>query len=181
MCDFFTIEGIASTNSTDSFGEIICQDGIDLSQVIEGLVTINIEHGDGFPLGEMSVVGVLTRAEVRAEGLWVKGRIYYAHKYASKIYRELANGGLQLSVELADCIYGEGSASNIVLSGILSAVALTKDPANDDTYAELIKSMSDSLLKQLATELRKLNRVIELKTQKVSKKKRIIVRLVKAS
>ena len=75
MEKYFTIEGIASTSSVDSYGEIIRQKGIELSFVKNGLVTINIEHGDGFALEEMSVVGNLTDAKVTSEGLWIKGRI----------------------------------------------------------------------------------------------------------
>ena len=53
MDNYFVIEGIASTASEDSYGEIINQMGINLSFVGDQLVTINIEHADGFPLEEM--------------------------------------------------------------------------------------------------------------------------------
>ncbi len=85
--DYFTIEGIDSTDTEDNYGESIEQDGIDLSLVEENLVTINIEHGDGFPLSELSVVGVITEAKIKDNGLWIKGRIYKEHQYSDSIFR----------------------------------------------------------------------------------------------
>ena len=62
--DFFLIEGLASTNARDSFDEVINQGGIDLSLVEGETVHLNIEHGDDFPLYELSVVGIITEAKI---------------------------------------------------------------------------------------------------------------------
>ena len=92
MLNYFTIEGIASTDSLDSYDEVINQEGLDLSLVDENLVTINIEHGEDFPLFEMAVIGLVTEAKLKDEGLWIKGKIYFDHQYSDNIYQELSNG-----------------------------------------------------------------------------------------
>ena len=183
---YFEIEGIASTSTEDSYGEIINQKGIDLSFVSHGLVSINIEHGDDFAMREMSVVGQVTDAKITKDGLWIKGRIYYEHQFSKRIYKELlqANGTLQLSIEMSDCIYGDGLFSNIVLGGILTGVALTKDPANEDTFAKLVKSLNDPTLIKLTQELRRLNRFIKHfnhRQQRQQRKKKITVKILKVA
>jgi len=160
--NYFCIEGIASTSDRDSFDEIINQHGIDLSLVEDGAVQLNIEHGDEFPLYELSVVGTVIDARITKDGLWIKAKVFWAHPHADKIYAEIEKSpeSVQLSVELGDCEYGDGKFSDIILTGTLLGVALTKNPANDSTYTELAKSFQDPELVELAREIQKINRTL---------------------
>lgn len=180
---YFIIEGIASTDAEDSFGEVINQKGIDLSLVQDNLVKINLEHGDEFPLPEMAVVGLVTDAKIKKERLWIKGKIYFAHQYANTIYNQLRKntGEIQLSVEMADCEYGDGKFSNIVLRGQLTAVALTNNPANDETHVKLSKSVDDKGLKILLSELKSLRSSLDSLHLRRQRKKRIIVKVLKVA
>lgn len=153
--NYFVVEGLASTSDIDSYGEIINQHGIDLSLVSEGSVQVNIEHGEDFPLYELSVVGNIIDARIEDEGLWVRAHIYWAHPHAKRIYDEIVKSpeSVQFSVELADCEYGDGKFSDVILHAKLIGVAFTKNPANDSTYSEIVKSMGDPEYKELAREL----------------------------
>lgn len=174
--DFFLIEGLASTRDRDSFDEVINQGGIDLALVEDGAVHLNLEHGDGFPLYELSVVGTVTEAEITDDGLWIRAKIFWAHPHAEKIYAEIEKSpkSVQLSVELADCEYGEGKFSDVVLTGTLIGVALTKDPANDATYAELAKSFHDPELVELMRDIERIKRTLGT-IRTVPKKRKITV------
>lgn len=174
--EYFSIEGLASTSDRDSYEEIINQHGLDLSLVDESAVHLNIEHGDGFPLYELSVVGAVTEARITEDGLWIRAKIFWAHPHAEKIYAEIekAPKSVQLSVELADCEYGEGKFSDVVLTGTLIGVALTKDPANDSTYAELSKSFRDPELLEIARDIQKMKRTLGT-IRTIPKKRKITV------
>lgn len=175
--DYFVIEGIASTADLDTFDEVINQNGIDLSLVDEGAIHLNLEHGDDFPLYELSVVGTVTDAKITDDGLFIKARVYWAHPHASKIYAEIEKSpeSVQLSVEMGDCEYGEGKFSNIVLSGTLIGVALTKNPANDSTYTQLSKSIKDPDILKLAKEICEINKTIRRITRFKSKRKIVVI------
>lgn len=174
--EFFTIEGLASTNERDSYDEIINQKGIDLSLVEEGSVHLNIEHGDDFPLYELSVVGTVTDANITPNGLWIKAKIYWDHPHAERIYAEIEKSpeSVQLSVELGDCEYGDERFSDIVLTGTLLGVALTKNPANNSTYTELVKSLHDPHILEIARDIHNVNKTIR-KIRRIIPKRKITV------
>ena len=181
MLNYFTIEGIASTDSLDSYDEVINQEGLDLSLVDENLVTINIEHGEDFPLFEMAVIGLVTEAKLKDEGLWIKGKIYFDHQYSDNIYQELSkpNSNLQLSIELINCEYGMGKKSGTILNSTLIGVAVTKNPANNDTWARLSKAFNNTQLAGITDDFRQIEESIRNINNRLLKKKTITVKLIK--
>ena len=66
---FYRFTGIASTESKDSQGEIIKQNGINLSLVKNGKAIVNIEHDE-------PSVGNIEFAEIREGQLYIEGIVY---------------------------------------------------------------------------------------------------------
>lgn len=146
---FFRFCGVASSESRDSYGEIIKQRGIDLSLVKQGKAIVNAEHDD-------IIIGKIESAEVRNGQLYIEGIVYIKTIKAKQFYDLLKKNDpdrpVTLSIEFVNPKYSAQDDSvlvDIILTGV-ALVGLKDEPANKDTYAELLKSLSkDELLKEL--------------------------------
>lgn len=137
---YFKFGGIASSESIDSYGEIINQSGINLSLVKEGKVIVNSEHGN-------EIIGRIESAQIVDNKLHVEGVVFVKTIAAKKFYELLKlndpNKPVTLSIELINLIYSKDDKSFLkesVLSGV-ALVGINNYPANKDTYAELLKSI----------------------------------------
>lgn len=146
---FFRFSGIASSESRDTYGEVIKQRGIDLSLVKQGKAIVNAEHDN-------VTIGNIEFAEVRDGQLYIEGIVYIKTLKAKRFYDLLqkgdANKPVTLSIEFVNPGYSKNNKStltDVVLTGV-ALIGLRDEPANPDTYAELLKSVSkDEILNEL--------------------------------
>lgn len=138
---FFRFGGIASSESRDTYGEIIKQRGINLSLIKQGKVIVNGEH-DNSPIGKIE------HAEIQNGKLYVEGIVYLKTPRARRFYNLLKKGDpnspVTLSIEFVNPEYSRSDKSTlnqVVLTGV-ALIGLKDEPANKDTYAELLKSVS---------------------------------------
>jgi len=147
--EFFRFGGIASSDSRDTYGDIILQRGIDLSLVKQGKVIVNAEHGT-------ESIGTIELAEIRGSQLYVEGIVYFNTVKAKQFYELLEENDpkrpVTLSIEFVNPEYSRTDHSkltSIVLTGV-ALVGLRDEPANKDTYAELLKSIArDDLIEEI--------------------------------
>jgi hypothetical protein len=144
--DYYEIEGLASTEDKDLQNEIIDQNGFDLSLVKEGKGYINYDHGYGYEIKDQSRAGIINEAKITKDGLYIKGKIWKNHPEASIYLNELKHGPKNLvkfSVE-GNVIERNPFDKNKVKRALVTAVALTRNPINANTYAKLVKSLTNS-------------------------------------
>lgn len=146
---FFRFSGVASSESRDTSGEIIKQRGIDLSLVKRGKAIVNSEHDN-------ITIGTIEFAEVRNGQLYIEGIVYIKTVKAKQFYDRLLKNDpskpVTLSIEFVNPEYSKSDDSiltEVVLTGV-ALIGIRDEPANKDTYAELLKSVSkEELLNEL--------------------------------
>jgi hypothetical protein len=157
---FFRFSGIASSESRDTAGEIIKQRGINLSLVKQGKAIVNAEHDN-------TTIGKIEFAEVRNGQLYIEGIVYIKTVKAKQFYDRLVKNNpsqpVTLSIEFVNPEYAKDDDSiltEVILTGV-ALIGIRDEPANKDTYAALLKSISkDELLKEL---LRRADESVEFK------------------
>ncbi|NBU69914.1 MAG: hypothetical protein EBS53_00460 [Bacteroidetes bacterium] len=139
------IQGIASTDSRDLQGEIIDQAGIDFSYFLK--------HGyfnDDHKPGPEFKVGQPTEAKLTKNGLWVKGFLFKnpnpKEESRADYYWDLMN---QLSASGSDRKVGFSIQGKVLRRNgskiekcWIQDVAITTQPVNTTTWAEIAKSLS---------------------------------------
>jgi hypothetical protein len=143
------IHGVASTSRLDYQGEIIKVEGIDFQPFLRDGY-LNWHHNAKKTAG--AIVGKPTEAYVEDGKLHVKGQLYKTDE-AMKIYQlmmELEREGdtnrqMKFSIEGAP-IEHEDEAKTIISKMIMTGLALTLSPANDDTWAKICKSFDEKNL-----------------------------------
>lgn len=148
---FFKFSGVASSESRDSYGEIIKQQGINLSLVRQGKVVVNAEHDN-------ITIGKIEQAEIRNGTLYVEGIVYLKTPKAKRFYDLLKDNDptrpVTLSIEFVNPGYSKYDRSivnEIVLTGV-ALIGIKDEPANKDTYVELLKSVPKA---ELLNELKR--------------------------
>lgn len=137
------IRGLASTSSQDLQGEIVNQDGLDISALKAGLGLFNYDHEKG----PENIIGVIDGAEVTPQGLMVEGYLLKEQPRARAFYdimRSLKpehSRRVQFSIE-GKIVKREGDGGRTIANAKVEKVALTVDPVNTDTYVEMLKSLS---------------------------------------
>lgn len=138
---YFRFSGIASSESRDTYGEIIKQRGINLSLVKQGKAIVNAEHDN-------TTIGNIEFAEIRNGQLYIEGIVYITTVKAKQFYDRLLkndpNKPVTLSIEFVNPEYKKDDASiltEVILTGV-ALIGIRDEPANKDTYAELLKSIS---------------------------------------
>lgn len=136
--DYFEVGGIASTEDTDLQNEIIKQEGLDLSLLRERRIVFNDDHSKE----TKDILGIVEEAVVTSQGLKVKGKIFKNNPAGMTYYNLLKHGGyVGYSVEGA-VQRRDRENSNIISNAKLSAIALTRNPVNQATYATFLKSLT---------------------------------------
>jgi hypothetical protein len=147
------IQGIASTADEDLQGETVDQDGLDISLLKAGRGLFNFDHQKG----PENVLGQIEDAEfVKQDGkkcLMVKGYLFKHQDRAKAFYNILkslkkgASNRVQMSIE-GKIIQRDFANQKAIKKARIDKVALTLDPVNPYTYAELVKSLnSDEIIK----------------------------------
>lgn len=140
------VAGLASTSSRDRQGEIIIPEGIDATPIAKGKGFFNFDH-DNSP---ENTVGVLDSYKKTSDGMFVEGRLFKNHSRAKAIYEIMSSlnkgdkGRVGMSVE-GKVLERDPNNPSVIKRCLIKNVALTLNPVNQDTYADIIKSMtSDS-------------------------------------
>ncbi len=139
------VAGLASTSSVDRQGEIIIPGGIDATPIAKGKGFFNWDH-DNSP---ENTVGVLDSYRKSEQGMYVEGRLFKNHTRAKAIYEIMTSlnkgdaGRVGMSVE-GKIIERDPNNPSIIRRCLIKNVALTMSPVNQDTFADIVKSMSGS-------------------------------------
>jgi hypothetical protein len=136
------IGGIAATEDKDLQGEIVKLDGLDISELKNGRGVFNDDHRKGFE----NIVGVIDHAKVDDKGLYVEGELLDNEK-GRNIYKIMSfcqkndkAPRVQMSIE-GKILKRAGSDRKVVAKAKVDKIALTLDPINKNTYADLVKSL----------------------------------------
>jgi len=133
------IQGIASTNARDLQGEIVNQNGIDFQYFLNHGF-FNDDHKDG----PEHKIGQPTEVKLTKNGLWVKGFLLdkpNADKYWD-LMQELEAAGSDRKVGFS--IQGKvlKKRGNVIEKCWIQDIAITTQPVNTATWAEIVKSLS---------------------------------------
>jgi hypothetical protein len=137
------IQGLASSPSKDQQGEILLPEGIDATPIDQGRGIINWDHQKG----PENTLGLLDSYTKTKEGFFVKGRLFKNHKKAQSVYEIMSSlgksdhGRMGLSVE-GKILERGGKDGKIIKKCQINAVALTMNPVNQDSYVDLVKSLT---------------------------------------
>lgn len=139
----YRIRGIASTEDFDAQGEMLLQNGLDLTPIDERRGILNWDHGKD----PTDIVGILDGYKQTKKGLQIEGTLFKNHTKANAIREimeslgEKDKGRMGLSVQ--GCIIQRNKDNpNIVEKCRIDAVALTMSPVNAATHVALVKSLS---------------------------------------
>lgn len=136
------VAGVASTSSIDRQGEVIIPEGIDATPIAKGKGFFNWDH-DNSP---ENTVGVLDSYKKGSGGMYVEGRLFKNHTRAKAVYEIMSSlnkgdtGRVGMSVE-GKVIERDPTNPSIIRRCLIKNVALTMNPVNQDTYADIVKSM----------------------------------------
>lgn len=139
------IKGLASTGGMDQQGETILQKGIDLTPIDKRKGILNFDHQKG----PENTIGLLDGYKRTEDGLYVEGRLFKNHSRAKAVYEIMSSlnksdrGRVGLSVE-GKILKRNDQNPKIIEKCQINAVAVTMNPVNSATYADLIKSMNSS-------------------------------------
>lgn len=137
------VAGLASTSSIDRQGEVIMPEGIDATPIAKGKGFFNWDH-DNSP---ENTVGVLDSYKKGSGGMYVEGRLFKNHTRAKAIYEIMSSlhkgdtGRVGMSVE-GKVIERDPKNPSVIRRCLIKNVALTMNPVNQDTFADIVKSMS---------------------------------------
>lgn len=139
------VSGLASTSSVDRQGEVIIPEGIDATPIAKGKGFFNFDHSN---LPE-DTIGTLDGYKKTNNGFYVEGRLFKNHARAKAVYEIMSSlskgdrGRVGLSVE-GKVIERDKNNPSIIKRCIIKNCAITLNPVNQDTYADIVKSMSNS-------------------------------------
>jgi hypothetical protein len=146
--DDWRIEGVASTPDEDLQGETVDQSGLDISMLKAGRGLFNWDHQKGpeFLLGQIEDADFVNDNGKKA--LKVKGYLFKHQDKSKALYNVLkslkkANGPrVHMSIE-GKVVQRDFVNNKAIKKARIDKVALTMDPVNPYTYAELVKSLNN--------------------------------------
>lgn len=149
--DEWRIKGIASTDHMDLQGEIIRQDSLDITPLTDGRGLFNWDHKPG----PENLIGKIDNASIGKDGLFVEGYLFKNTDRAKGIYNILTSLKSEDKRRVGFSIEGKvlkrcGVNGREIIGARVEKVAVTVDPVNPNTYAELVKSLTaeNNVLKQ---------------------------------
>jgi hypothetical protein len=152
--EVWSIKGIASTPDTDLQGEVVDQNGLDISLLKAGRGLFNVDH----QRGPENVIGQIEDAEfIKQDGkkaLFVKGYLFKHQPKAQAFYnilKSLKKGTgprVHMSIE-GKILQRDVMNKAVIRNARIDKVALTLDPVNPYTYVELAKSLASGNLDEI--------------------------------
>lgn len=147
------IRGLASTEKKDQQEETIVQKGIDLTPIDKKQGYFNFDHQPG----PENLVGVIDGYNKTDKGLYVEGRLFKNHTKAKAIHEIMTSlgnsdkGRVGLSVE-GKILERDKTNPKIIKKCQIKNVAITLNPVNAETYADIVKSLTGSNIEFAANE-----------------------------
>lgn len=143
--------GIASTSDEDSDGEFLDPKGFDIKPLIESGM-VNWHHqAKGQPA---TIIGEPTKAEIRPEGLYIETELYPSSEIACEVWKlaetlekDSKTRRLGYSIE-GKVVKRKSDDKNSpdykkIVKAIITGVAITHQPKNPKTFANIIKGEID--------------------------------------
>lgn len=168
----WSIKGIASTPDSDLQGEVVDQNGLDISLLKAGRGLFNVDHQKG----PENVIGQIEEAEfVTQDGkkaLLVKGYLFKHQERAKAFYNILkslkksSGARVHMSIE-GKILQRDVVNKQVIRKARIDKVALTLDPVNPYTYVDLAKSLASGNLEEvpepsyISTEKADLEKIVE--------------------
>lgn len=152
--DTWVVKGVASTGDSDLQGEVVDQNGLDISPLKAGRGLFNVDHQKG----PENVIGQIEDAEfVKADGkkvLMVKGYLFKHQPRAQAFYNIMKSvkPGTQPRVHMSiegKILQRDAVNKSTIRNARIDKVALTLDPVNPYTYAELAKSLASGKVDEI--------------------------------
>lgn len=138
------IQGIASTHHKDLQNETVDQDGLDFSYFLKH-GHFNNDHQQG----PENLVGEPTEAKLTKDGFWIKGFLYKGKECSDYWWEHitaLRNSGSDRKVGFSIEGKVKKKSGSRIISCWIKNVAITANPVNTNTWAEIAKSLSGSVL-----------------------------------
>jgi hypothetical protein len=152
--EVWSVKGIASTPDTDLQGEVVDQNGLDISLLKAGRGLFNVDHQKG----PENVIGQIEDAEfLKQDGkkvLFVKGYLFKHQPRAQAFYnilKSLRKGTgprVHMSIE-GKILQRDVVNKSVIRNARIDKVALTLDPVNPYTYLDLAKSMASGNIEEI--------------------------------
>ncbi len=155
------IKGLASTEHMDLQGEIVRQNSLDITPLKDGKGLLNWDHQSG----PENVIGAVDKADMTDNGLMVEGYLFKNSARAKSIHEILTSlkdkdkNRLQMSIE-GKILRRAGMNGKEIAAARIDKVALTFDPVNPNTYAELVKSLTAEVIVDQVVNADSYNNVI---------------------
>lgn len=136
------IRGLASTAKRDRQGEVVLQEGLDLTPINQKRGIFNFDHQPGVE----NIVGLIDSAKKTEQGLIVEGRLFKNHDKAKAIYQIMSSLDKEDRSRMGMSVEGiikerAGDNQKIIKQAVISKVAITMAPVNEDTFVDLVKSL----------------------------------------
>jgi len=141
--DEWRVKGIASTGDRDLQGETVSQSGLDISPLKQGKGLFNNDHQKG----PENILGKIDYAQNTMNGLYVEGYLFKHQPRAQAFFnimrslKKADKNRVQMSIE-GKIIKRSDIDKSVIARARVEKVALTLDPVNTSTYAEIAKSLS---------------------------------------
>lgn len=145
--DVMRVGGIAVTSDLDSQNEILVVDGCNIERLNGAICNWNHQ----LLKDPSSAVGVVTKAEKRTNGIYVECDLFSDHQKSKDIYEltkrlEKANTKQKMAFSIEGRVIERDELDpRRVTKSVLSGVALTAQPINRATFAQIIKGETDGL------------------------------------
>ncbi len=158
--ELMLLGGIASTADEDSDGEFLDPRGFDIQPLLKSGM-VNWHHQAKTCPG--TIVGEPTKAEIRKEGLYIETKLYPSSQVARDIW-ELAktldadSDTRRLGYSIEGRVVSRKSDDKTspdykkITKAIITGVAITHQPKNPKTFANIIKGEIDDDLEEEETE-----------------------------
>lgn len=154
--DIMLLGGIASTADEDSDGEFLDPKGFDIKPLIESGM-VNWHHQA--KTCPATIVGEPTKAEIKKEGLYIETMLYPSSQVARDIWdlaktldKDSSTRRLGYSIE-GKVLERESNDKNSagykkITKAVITGVAITHQPKNPKTFANIIKGEIDDDLEE---------------------------------
>ena len=144
--EIMRLGGIASTSDKDSDGEFLDPKGFDIKPLVEkGIVNWHHQAKDK----PATIIGEPSKAEIRKEGLYIETDLYPSSEVARDVYtlaetleKDSKTRRLGYSIE-GKVVERDKKNPKIIKKAIITGVAITHQPKNPKTFADIIKGEID--------------------------------------
>lgn len=159
------VRGLASCETVDVQGEVILQKGMDCSPALKS-GWVNWDHMPGpenligiplkIEIADIQQHPVMSKSGLKGIGCYAEARLLKGHARAEAVWSLLksvggSGRGLAWSVQ-GSVLERSGSSNNYLARTVIRHLAITHQPVQTDSFAELAKSLTTALAAPLRLE-----------------------------